>query len=295
MIPQPVIDFCTQNGYGKIHSATPLGGGCINNAARLETENGMLFLKTNEHCPSDMFEREAEGLNVLRPSPPTPLPSRTPLDGRGESPRVPKVFCVGANFILLEYIEAGSRKNNFWETLGEQLAGLHLRTSPRFGFDHNNYIGATPQINTWEDDGYKFFGEHRLLYQSNLLKRNFPTSNIQLLTSIVNKLPSLIPPQPASLIHGDLWSGNIHNDEQGAPVLIDPAAHYGWAEAELAMMNLFGSTPEKFFKAYESVRPLQSGYKERFDLYNLYHLLNHANLFGGSYLSSVMSIIHTYC
>ncbi|MBI5713466.1 MAG: fructosamine kinase family protein [Chloroflexi bacterium] len=297
MIPQPVIDFCSQNGYGKIIRAESLGGGCINNAARLETENGSLFLKTNEHCPLDMFEREAEGLNALRPSPPTPLPAKTSLAGREASPRVPQVFCVGANFILLEYIDAGARKNNFWETLGEQLAQLHLRASPRFGFDHDNYIGSTPQINAWENDGYKFFVEHRLLYQADLARKNhlFDSPNLQSLISILKKLPSLIPPQPASLLHGDLWSGNIHNDESGNPVLIDPAAHYGWAEAELAMMNLFGSTPQSFFRAYESARPLHSGYKERFDLYNLYHLLNHANLFGGSYGASVMSIIHKYC
>jgi len=295
MIPQPAIDFCSRNGYGKIRNATPLGGGCINNATRLETENGSLFLKTNSHCPLDMFEREAEGLNALRPPPPS---ATSPMgEGRGGGVRVPKVFCVGANFILLEYIEAGSRKNNFWETLGEQLAQLHLRTSPRFGFDHNNYIGSTPQINTWEEDGYKFFAEHRLLYQAELAKKNhlLDSANYQLLITLLKKLPSLIPSQPASLLHGDLWSGNIHTDEGGSPVLIDPAAHYGWGESELAMMNLFGSTPDKFFKAYESARPLESGYKERFDLYNLYHLLNHANLFGGSYGLPVMSIIHKYC
>ncbi len=285
MIPQPVIDFCAQNGYGKIRNATPLGGGCINNATRVETENGFLFLKTNDHCPHDMFEREAEGLTALtsNPSPLTP-----------NAIRIPNVLHFGTNFILLEYIGSGTSKNNFWETLGEQLARLHLRTSPRFGFDHDNYIGSTPQINTWEDDGYKFFAEHRLLYQAELAKKNRLISNLQSLIPLIKKLPSLIPPQPASLLHGDLWSGNIHTDEGGSPVLIDPAAHYGWAEAELAMMNLFGSTPEKFFKAYESVNPLHSGYKERFDLYNLYHLLNHANLFGGSYLASVSAILKKY-
>jgi fructosamine-3-kinase len=195
---------------------------------------------------------------------------------------------------LLEYIEAGARREDFWETLGEQLARLHLRTSPRFGFEHNNYIGSTPQINTWEEDGYKFFGEQRLLYQGELAQKNLLIPNLQSLISLIKKLPYLIPPQPASLIHGDLWNGNIHNDEQGAPVLIDPAAHYGWAEAELAMMNLFGNTPEKFFKAYEGIRPLEKGYRERFDLYNLYHLLNHANLFGGSYLASVNAVLKKY-
>jgi len=293
MIPQPVIDFCAQHGYGKIRNATMLGGGCINNATRVETENGLLFLKTNSRCPNDMFEREAEGLTTLTPNP-SPI-EKTP-DGRGESPRVPKVFYVGTNFILLEYIESGARKNNFWETLGEQLARLHLRTSPRFGFDHNNYLGSTPQINTWEDDGYKFFSEHRLLYQAELARKHhlLDSVNYQLLIALLKKLPSLIPQQPASLLHGDLWSGNLHTDEGGNPVLIDPAVHFGWAEAELAMMNLFGSTPEKFFKAYESVHLLQSGYKERFDLYNLYHLLNHLNLFGGSYGSSVRSILQRY-
>ena len=289
MIPQPVVDFCSQNGYGKIRNATPLGGGCINNAARLETENGALFLKTNERCPSDMFEREAEGLNALAGFP-------SPASERGEAIRVPKVFLFSTNFVLLEYIESGSRKNNFWETLGEQLARLQLRTSPRFGFDHDNYIGYTPQINTWEEDGYKFFAEHRLLYQAELARKNhlLDSANYQLLITLLKKLPALIPPQPASLLHGDLWSGNIHTDEGGDPVLIDPATHYGWAEAELAMMNLFGSTPDKFFKAYESARPLESGYKERFDLYNLYHLLNHANLFGGSYGASVSAILKKY-
>ena len=291
MIPQPVVDFCSQNGYGKIVRAESLGGGCINNAMRLETENGSMFLKTNDHCPSDMFEREAEGLNALAEF---PSPRGRWVRGEGEI-RIPHVFLFSTNFILLEYIEAGSRKNNFWETLGEKLAQLHLRTSPRFGFDHNNYIGSTPQINTWEEDGYKFFGEHRLLYQGELAKTNQLIPNLQSLISLIKKLSSLIPPQPASLIHGDLWSGNVHVAVDGSPVLIDPAAHYGWAEAELAMMNLFGSTPDPFFHAYESVRPLQKGYKERFDLYNLYHLLNHANLFGRSYVSSVNAIIHRYC
>lgn len=299
MIPRPVIDFCTQNGYGKIRNAASLGGGCINNATRLETENGLLFLKTNSHCPGDMFAREAEGLNALRPSPPprpSPIGEVANGGGQGGGIRVPKVFCVSANFILLEYIESGARKNNFWETLGEQLARLHLRTSPRFGFDHNNYIGSTPQINTWEEDGYKFFAEHRLLYQAGLAKKNhlLDSANYQLLITLLKKLPSLIPPQPASLMHGDLWSGNTHTDKDGNPVLIDPAAHYGWAEAELAMMNLFGFTPENFFRVYESVRPLESGYKERFDLYNLYHLLNHLNLFGESYLASVNEILKKY-
>jgi fructosamine-3-kinase len=282
-IPPAIKDFCHANGYGAIRRITPLGGGCINNASRLDTDNGPLFLKVNDSTPPDMFEREAEGLIVL---------------AAPNAIRVPKVLGAGPNFILQEFVEPGPRRANFWETLGQQLARLHLTTSPRFGFPHDNYIGSTPQINTWEDDGYIFFAEHRLLYQADLARRNcfLDSPNYQLLITLLSKLPHLIPPQPASLIHGDLWSGNIHTGPQGEPVLIDPAAHYGWAEADLAMMTLFGSPPNSFFHAYASAsaRPLTPGYRERFDLYNLYHLLNHLNLFGESYLGSVQTIIRRY-
>jgi fructosamine-3-kinase len=283
-LPQPVANFCRNNGYGAILRVTSLGGGCINNASRLDTEGGPLFLKVNGAAPADMFEREAEGLIAL---------------AAPNAIRVPKVLCVGPNFILQEFVEPakGDHKGRpYWETLGEQLARLHLTTSPRFGFPHDNYIGSTPQINTWEDDGYTFFAEHRLRYQANLARRNhrLDSSAHSSLISLVSRISSLIPPQPASLLHGDLWSGNLHTDSQGQPVLIDPAAHYGWAEAELAMMTLFGSPPDSFFRAYESVRPLTPGYRERFDLYNLYHLLNHLNLFGESYGASVRAILQRY-
>jgi fructosamine-3-kinase len=285
-IPQAVTDYCHAHGYGAIRNVQPLGGGCINNASRLDTDNGPLFLKVNRSTPPDMFEREAEGLNAL---------------AAPRAIRVPAALCVGPDFILLEYIEPGPRKGDhvgrpYWETLGAQLAALHNTTSPRFGFAHDNYIGSTPQINTWEDDGCAFFAEHRLRFQAELARRNnlLNITDYRSLITVSNRLPSLIPPQPASIIHGDLWSGNIHTGPSGEPVLIDPAAHYGWAEAELAIMTLFGSPPDSFFRAYESVRSLAPGYRERFDLYNLYHLLNHLNLFGESYASSVRSILRHY-
>ncbi len=281
MIPSPVTDFCFAHGFGSIRRMAPLGGGCINNAARLDTEAGPLCLKVNPSTPPDMFEREAEGLAALA------VPG---------GPRIPKVLLVGKDFILLEFIEPSPRRADFWETLGVQLAALHNTTVPRFGFPHDNYLGSTPQINTWEEDGHKFFAEHRLRYQADLARRNglLSSANLQSLISILQKLPTLVPPQPASLLHGDLWSGNIHTGPAGEPALIDPAAYYGWAEAELAMMTLFGSPPAAFFRAYETIRPLAPGYRERFDLYNLYHLLNHLNLFGESYASSVHTILRKY-
>ncbi len=280
-LPQPVLDFCREHGFGTICRVQPLGGGCVSNATRLNTDNGPLFLKVNDTTPPDMFEREAEGLVALA--------ARNAI-------RVPKVLCVGPNFILQEFIEPGPRRANFWETLGEQLATLHSQASPRFGFPHDNYIGSTPQVNTWEDDGYTFFAEHRLRFQANLACHNryIDSTDLRQTDSLVSHLSSLIPPQPASILHGDLWSGNLHTDSQGGPVLIDPAAHYGWAEADLAMMTLFGSPPDSFFRAYESARSLSPGYRERFDLYNLYHLLNHLNLFGESYAGSVRLLLHRY-
>lgn len=280
-LPQAVADYCRANGFGSIHRATPLGGGCINNASRLDTDNGPLFLKVNRHTPPDMFEREAEGLDAL---------------AAPKAIRVPAALCFGPDFILQEFVEPGPRRSDFWETLGAQLAAMHNHTSPRFGFPHDNYIGSTPQINTWETDGFTFFAEHRLRFQAELARRNglLDAASCQLLMTLSNRLPDLVPAQPASLIHGDLWSGNIHTGPDGEPVLIDPAAYYGWAEAELAMMTLFGSPSDSFFRAYESVRSLAPGYEKRFDLYNLYHLLNHLNLFGGSYLGSVRAIVKRY-
>jgi fructosamine-3-kinase len=258
-----------------------LGGGCINNATRLETENGPLFLKRNDDCPADMFEREAEGLAAL-----------AIVDG----PRIPNVLLVGPDFILQEFIEAGARPANFWEVFGGQMAAVHNVTAPRFGFENDNYIGLTPQPNGWMEDGYAFFAERRLGYQGELARRKglLDAGSLRLLEGLITKLPSLVPAQPGSLVHGDLWGGNVHNGPQGQPVLIDPAAHYGWAEAELAMMTLFGSPPMSFFMAYEDVRQLETGYRERFDLYNLYHLLNHLNLFGEGYAGSVRAILRKY-
>lgn len=280
-IPDAVRSYCLEHGYGQVLRASLLGGGCINNATRLEAEHGPLFLKLNDACPPDMFAREAEGLAAL---------------ATAKGPRVPQVLAVGSTFMLQEFIAPGPRRPDFWETFGAQMAALHQTTAPHFGFDHDNYIGLTPQPNGWTEDGYAFFGERRLGFQGQLARRQglLDSNSLRALDTLIQNLPNLVPAQPASLIHGDLWSGNIHNGPAGEPVLIDPAAHYGWAEAELAMMTLFGSLPEAFFKAYESVRPLASGYKGRFDLYNLYHLLNHLNLFGESYAGSVQSILRKY-
>ena len=228
-----------------------------------------------------MFAREAEGLAALA------IP---------DGPQVPAPLIFGEQFILLEDLEPAERSRDYWIQFGHRLAALHNHMNSQFGFDHDNYIGSTPQPNPWTKNGYAFFSEHRLLFQAKLAVRQglLDNENARKVRDLAARLPQLVPDQPASLIHGDLWGGNAMTDERGSPVIIDPAAHYGWAEAELAMTTLFGSFPEKFYSAYQEVRPLAPGYQGRFPLYNLYHLLNHLNLFGRAYLSRVLGILHRF-
>lgn len=283
MFPEKLTNFITEQGWGEITSAQALGGGCINDARVLTTASGpRLFLKQNRAIPTDMFACEADGLREL--------------GSVHSAPRVPQVFLEDANFLLLEYLTPEPRHPRSWEIFGAELATLHLHTAPRFGFHTDNYIGSTPQPNPWVEDGQAFFAEQRLLFQARLARKNrlLDTDGVRQVERLCQRLPDLVPAQPASLLHGDLWSGNIHTGPGGMACLIDPAAYYGWAEADLAMANLFGSLPAEFYTAYESVRPLAPGYRVRFDLYNLYHLLNHLNLFGYGYLAQVQAILRRY-
>ena len=282
MIPKHVTEWLLINNHGKVIQSRSIGGGCINNGSLLETESGKtFFLKTNNQNPPDMFLREAEGLKALV------------VDG---APRVPRAYLHGADFLLLEDLQPAPRRDDYWEMFGRKMAVLHNITVAKYGFDHDNYCGATPQPNRWTDDGYVFFGEQRLLFQAGLAqkRRLLGEDELSQVQRLVDRLPDLVPWQPASLLHGDLWTGNAMVDDNGEPAIIDPAAHYGWAEAELAMTTLFGSFPGRFYNAYEEVRPLEQGYSRRFDIYNLYHILNHLNLFGGGYLGQVRSILRDY-
>lgn len=283
MFPDALAQFIAQQGWGEIASAHPLGGGCINDARVLATSSGpQLFLKQNRAIPADMFAREADGLRELGSAP--------------GSPRVPQVYLYTPGFLLLEYLTPEPRNPRCWEIFGRQMAALHLHTHPQFGFDADNYIGSMPQPNPRHANGFAFFAEQRLHFQAELARRNGLLSSPDQLRveKLCQRLPELIPLQPASLLHGDLWSGNIHLGPGGLACLIDPAVYYGWGEADLAMANLFGSLPAEFYSAYESVRPLTAGYRERFDLYNLYHLLNHLNLFGPGYLPQVQGVLSRY-
>ncbi len=285
MIPAAVVAWLAEQGHGVVQSDQPVAGGCISNGTRLQTSTGAgFFLKTNRSAPADMFAREADGLAALQ------------VKG---GPRLPQVFLVGVDFLLLEDLAPAApaaRAANYWVDFGRQLATMHQHTNPQFGFDDDNYIGSTPQPNTWMVDGYAFFAEQRLIFQAELAAQHglLRAGEVAQIEGLAGRLPELVPPQPASLSHGDLWSGNAISGPQGQPAMIDPAAHYGWAEAELAMTQLFGGFPAAFYDAYVEVNPLAVGWQARLPLYNLYHLLNHLNLFGRGYYGQVMQVVGRY-
>jgi len=265
-----------------------VGGGCINRAFVLALSNGAsLFLKENSARFEHMFRAEALGLEALR---------------RGNGPRTPAPVAWGENansqFILIEHIEQGQggRSGDFWERFGRELAELHRsNTSERPGFDEDNYIGSNPQQNGWMGGWIEFFAERRLRFQVGLAGRAGAGSLSSGVEKLIQRLPELlIEPERQSLLHGDLWGGNYMVGPSGEPVLIDPAVYYGHREADLAMTELFGGFGRRFYESYRESFPLEPGYSDRRDIYNLYHLLNHFNLFGSSYEGSVRSIIRRY-
>lgn len=223
---------------------------------------------------------------------------------QAEGPRVPRVLAFleegSDQLLLMEYIEPGSRGGDFHVRFGRALARLHrTNRNDRCGFYRDNHIGSTPQRNTWSSDWFRFFGEHRLLYQVNLAReRGLADQQMMRRTeNLVKQLPELLPgldDNRPSLLHGDLWGGNYLVDRYGDPVLVDPAAYYGHREADLAMTGLFGGFSPAFYRAYQEEWPLEPGFDRRRDLYNLYHLLNHLNLFGSGYLAGCQAILRRF-
>lgn len=263
-----------------------VGGGCINQAYGLVCGDHRFFVKLNRPEMLSMFEAEAIGLKQIWAS---------------QTIRVPKPICWGVGegqgspqgnaYLVLEWLDLGQGHRQAWTQMGQQLAAMHRVTHPQgFGWDQNNTIGATPQINTWDRDWVVFFREQRLAYQFQLGRRNgghFPQAQ-----ALLTALPDLLnhQPQPA-LVHGDLWGGNAGFTQSGEPLIFDPATYFGDREVDLAMTHLFGGFPPEFYQGYEAVYPLLEGYAQRQTLYNLYHVLNHFNLFGGSYESQANRMI----
>jgi len=254
---------------------TPVSGGSINQSYRLDGRDGTsYFVKLNDAPHHAAFVAEAIGLAAIAATDTLRVPTLLDHGSAGQQ-----------SFLVLEHLDLHSSGDA--KTLGTRLAALHRHTAPQFGFSQDNLIGTTEQPNTWTDDWITFWREQRLGFQLELAAKNGYGGEIrQLGERLLGELPAFFEgytPQP-SLLHGDLWSGNHAYLADGTPVIFDPAAYYGDRECDLAMSELFGGFPADFYTAYHAAWPLDAGYAKRRDLYNLYHLLNHANLFGGGYV-----------
>ena len=263
----------TQHPF-ELWAATPVGGGSINEAYRLEGRDGSrYFLKLNSAQHNPMFIAEEEGLNSIAATCTIRVPHPMAQGSAGEQ-----------TYLVLEHLELSSRGDAM--LLGRQLAALHRCTSPHFGFFQDNFIGTTQQPNGWKDEWIGFWRERRLSFQLHLAAQNGYGGKLQHLgEKLLDALPAFFEeytPLP-SLLHGDLWSGNHAFLADGTPTVFDPAAYYGDRECDLAMTELFGGYSADFYASYRAAYPLYAGYASRRDLYNLYHILNHANLFGGGY------------
>jgi len=271
----------------KIVSSTSIGGGCIADGKKITTESGKAYFLKTKSGFNRMFRCEANGLKEL---------------AKAQSVRIPQVIAVSDDSLLLEYIPQGIRSNRFFEQFGENFARLHRFCSDKFGFYEDNYIGATPQLNIPTGNESKnwtaFYFNKRLLYQYKLAESNgYATSRLKnSFSKLESKIDSILKgsEEPPCLLHGDLWGGNYLCDENGAPVLIDPAVYYGHREADLAMTKLFGGFTKEFYSSYNREYPLPEGWEYRENIYRLYHILNHLNLFGRGYLSEAERILSDY-
>ena len=279
------ILFTTFGTGVKMKNIHYVGGGCINNTLKVNTSEGDFFVKWNENEENDMFEKEIRGLKLLQNIPKANIP-KTFNSGRLE----------GRNFLIMEFLEKHAPRADFWKALAESLTRIHLETNNSYGLDHNNFIGRLPQRNDQERDWVQFFINHRLEVQLGLGIYNglISSSFAEKFRLLYDQLPGLLVDEPASLLHGDLWSGNFMVGPQGNPYLVDPAVYYGNREIELAFTKLFGGFDPEFYFVYNELYPLQPGFEERVEIYNLYPLLVHVNLFGTSYLSGVERTIRKY-
>ncbi len=257
-----------------ITSRKRIGGGCIHQAERIQTSIGEFFIKHNAAHYEKNFQAEADGLKTLADT---------------KTLRTPKCIAVSKSnhtaCLVLEWIESAPKRADFWGQFGEALARLHQHTDTHFGYKHDNFIGALPQRNRRHTNWCDFFREERLLPMLRLAvqKQVLSPNEAKRVEQLFPKLDALIPHESPALLHGDLWSGNFLVDECGLPVVIDPAVYFGHREAELAFMHLFGGFDERLFEAYDCVYPLETHWQERIELFNMYPLLVHVNLFGRSY------------
>ena len=268
-----------------IKAISRITGGDINDAYKVTTQDSIFFIKTNQPSAGDLFEKERLGMKIL-------------LDSKAI--HVPNVLDQGYHeqtpYLILEYLEKGAPQPKFWEEFGTQLANLHKNTQEHFGLDHDNYIGKLPQSNTPKSNWIDFFIEQRIEPQLKLaLANNLISSALtDQIRNLYHYLPEIFPTERPSLLHGDLWSGNFLTNREGSPTIFDPAVYYGHREMELAFTQLFGGFDRQFYFSYNETFPLSSGFEDRIDIYNIYPLMVHVNLFGPSYLSGIQSTVNRF-
>ncbi|SFC55860.1 Fructosamine-3-kinase [Parapedobacter composti] len=264
----------------RIQAIRPVAGGDINRSYQLRTKQGCYFAKVNDAPQAmPMFLAELRGLKLLH--------GAVPRGHIAEPVSVGQAH--GEAFLLLAWVDTGNKHSDAGqEALGRLLAQLHRRHASAYGLDHSNFIGRLPQDNTPSADWAAFFIGQRLQKQLQLAKHYLNgTGLLDQFASLFDRLPDRYPYEPPSLLHGDLWGGNYLVNTAGQPVLIDPAVYHGHREVDIAMTKLFGGFSSRFYAAYHEAYPLQPDWEERIDLWNLYPLLVHLNLFGPSYIQPI--------
>lgn len=286
MISPEAARWLQLQGLDELQSRSALGASITSHVNRYTylTRDGAtrsVIWKEQPGMSFDYFQCEADGLAALRAC---------------GGLRVPLVFYVAETGLLMEDLRPAVAGAGYWESLGRGLAAIHELKAPTFGFSTDNYCGLGLQINTQTADGHDFFAQHRLLSQAQratdrglLSRQRF--DDVQ---AICAQLKNLLPDLPPVLVHGDLWSGNVIADDQGDPALIDPAPYWGWHTVDLAMSTLFGGLANRFYDAYHEAHGSNQDWRDHADLLNLYHHLNHLNLFGLTYLDRVEQTITRY-
>lgn len=283
-IPQEIQQWLTKS-IGSVDSFQTVGGGCINNTASLKSRGQSYFIKWNgaKEYPN-MFKAEANGLKLLQQS----------------TLKIPDVIdnYEGTDYscLLLEHIKPSRTSNKYWQLLGEGLANQHKITNQTYGLSFDNYMGSLKQKNTPSESWIEFFILNRLSPQVAIARNNGLIDNnvTEAFEKLYPKLDNLLIEESPALLHGDLWNGNIMTDNNGLPALIDPAVYFGNREVDLAMTRLFGGFDQEFYQTYQSIYPTSGDLEARIDLYNLYPLLIHLNLFGRGYLGQIVLTVNRF-
>lgn len=279
-IPSSIREAIEQHLCGAILHSSPVSGGAINRCARLHTEAGAFFLKWNESAPTDMFAKEAKGLELL-------ASAQSGLI-------IPEVILKENNFLLLNYIQEAKTSNSY--LFGSKLALLHKTTNELFGLDHNNYIGVLPQSNQYYPNWLDFFVRERIEPQVKMAidSGRIDSSFVSIFDRVLNFTYVRFPDEPPALLHGDLWNGNYRWTTEGNAAIYDPAVYFGHREMDIAMTRLFGGFDQQFYDGYNDIYPLEDGVEERIKLCNLYPILVHTNLFGGGYVHKAIRLLKQF-